>query len=467
MTRPWMRPLLALIFCTSCSLHQVDVNPSAQVCMGKGYPHKSGKVCVDRWWEEFGSDDLNFWVNGALACNFDLKASWMRVAQAYANLGVQSSGKYPSIDQTLNASYSHTDDNTSSGALDGGSTSYLVSHGLSYEIDLFRRIHSLADSACHQLVASRDDMEAFALTLSGTVTEFWLTIAEQRELLELLEEQIETNRTQLGLVELRFSLGQASALDVYQQRQQLAATLAQVPPVQSALEVAYHNLRQLTAKNPQALVPAGYSIKLPQLPPMPRMGKPCDLLCLRPDLRAAKERVVAADYDTAAAVADRLPRLSLSLDYDLVAAGMGQLFEQQIASVAGNLLTPLVDGGRRRAEVERKKAITCERLYAYSNSVLIALREVEDALSQEKYQIELIHRLENQLEFATINLREAKSRYSNGLDDYLTVIAAIQTKQALERRLITEHHNLLSFRSLLYRSLGGRWTRKLKPCGLT
>jgi len=63
--------------------------------------------------------------------------------------------------------------------------------------------------------------------------------------------------------------------------------------------------------------------------------------------------------------------------------------------------------------------------------------------------------------FAQSTLEESRSRYIHGIEDYLTVLIAVQSLQQLQRRMISEKKSLLSIRSKLYRSIGGHWTKRL------
>jgi len=93
--------------------------------------------------------------------------------------------------------------------------------------------------------------------------------------------------------------------------------------------------------------------------------------------------------------------------------------------------------------------------------VLIAIKEVEDALISELKQREHIKRLEIVTETARKALKEAGIRYRNGLTDYLPVLTQLLTVQRLERNLIQQRTNLLDIRIGLYRALGGTWTESL------
>ena len=196
---------------------------------------------------------------------------------------------------------------------------------------------------------------------------------------------------------------------------------------------------------------------LPQLPPLPDAGLPADLLLQRPDIQAALARLEAADFKVAAARADRLPALKLSASGTYKAEQIKEILDNWYLNLAANLIAPLIDGGRRAAEVERTKAVVKERLAAYREVVLTAIREVEEALVREKKQQEYIAGLQRQITFANRAVAEAKERYLKGQADYLRVLTATLSVQGLERNLISAKRDMLVLRVSLYRALGGTW----------
>jgi NodT family efflux transporter outer membrane factor (OMF) lipoprotein len=278
----------------------------------------------------------------------------------------------------------------------------------------------------------------------------------------LLEHQLQTNLTLLELVELRFRMSMVSALDVYQQKQVVEDIRAEIPLVEAEEQVLRHELALLLGK------PPGTSLKisredLPEPAEIPATGLPADLLSSRPDLRRAGMRLQAADWQVAAARANRLPAISLTAGAQYGKGDMDVLFDNWLLSLAGNLTVPIFDGGRRAAEVDRRQAIADENLSAYRQAVLTALKEVENALVSEAKQREHIRALEDVLVTARKALEQAGIRYRNGVTDYLPVLTQLLAVQGLERNLIRQRENLLSARVSLYRSLGGTWTDSLSP----
>jgi outer membrane protein, multidrug efflux system len=192
------------------------------------------------------------------------------------------------------------------------------------------------------------------------------------------------------------------------------------------------------------------------------LGIPAELLEQRPDIRAAGLRLQAADWQLAAAKADRLPAVRLTSDISS-SGDFADLFDNWLLNLAGNLTAPLLDGGQRSAEVDRNQAIIREQLAAYRETVLTAIREVEDALiSEQKLQEQQIA-LRHQLNLAEQALSIAKNRYQKGLSTYLPVLTELQSVEQLQQNLLTQQLDLLTNRVTLHRALGGDWTEQLQP----
>jgi outer membrane protein TolC len=255
---------------------------------------------------------------------------------------------------------------------------------------------------------------------------------------------------------MRFRRSLASALDVYQQRQAVAATEALLPLARLREEILLNQLAALLGRTG----PDGLHVNtetLPQTGPLPPIGIPAEVLANRPDVRSAERRLQSAGWSANAAKADRLPaiRLTGSLQYEN--SDLSELFDNWAANLAASLTGPLIDGGRRRAEVRRTLAVVRERLAEYRETVLTAILEVEDALASEQRQQEYLGRLEQQLKAAQRSYEESINRYRNGLVEYTTVLVQLNRLQGLERERVAADYNLLQYRINLYRALGGRW----------
>ncbi|MBW1799789.1 MAG: efflux transporter outer membrane subunit [Deltaproteobacteria bacterium] len=461
----------------SCSPYAPGTRKSPEGRLPKTFSlYKEEGTPPQRWWEAFGDTELNAMVEEALSDNFTLQEAWARLRQANARVIQKKSSLYPELDFTPGYSMKRqktTNDTSQVGTSSRTGTpidpvtretteSFTLGIGSSYELDLWGKIRSETEAERLTATATREDLNAAAMTVAAEVTQRWVNIISQRMQKQLLEKQLQTNNTYLELVELRFRKAMVSALDVYQQRQVVERVKADIPLVESQEQLRLHELALLMGKPPRAW-PRISRDALPFPAEVPAIGLPADLLANRPDVRAAGLRLRAADWQVAAARANRLPSLRLSGQASYGADKIHLLFDNWLLSLAANLVAPLFDGKRRVAEVDRTKAVVDERLLAYRRVVLTAIKEVEDALIKEAKQREHIEALKQQIETARKALSEAGERYLKGLNTYLPVLTQILSVQNLERDLIRRQAELIIDRVSLFRALGGTWMHGLQP----
>lgn len=430
-----------------------------------------GSARADRWWERFSDPVLNRLIEQVLEENPSVLEAWARLRQAQAEAVKAGAARWPTLDAVGSASVTErgeppgNDNSGTPGSSDGTrAEAYALGLASTYELDLWGRVRSLDETARLAVEASEYDRQTAMLSLAAVTAETWFGWRAQQEQITLLEAQLEGNQTVLELIELRFSRSLATALDVFQQRQSVARVEAQLPLAHSRSAQLHNQLAVLLGRPPGS--PLGLDEAPPGLPEagrLPETGVPADLLMTRPDVRAGWMRVLSAGWGLSAARADRLPAIRLTARAEYANASFGDLFDNWLANLAGSLSAPLLDGGRRKAEVERARAALDERLASYRGIVLDAVREVEDALVRERYQVEHLASLDRQLEASNQTYQEAIERYRSGLSDYLPALSAITSSQALENSVVEQRLQYLIIRVALYRALGGGWMQDMEP----
>lgn len=332
-------------------------------------------------------------------------------------------------------------------------TEFTSGLSLSWEADLWGRLRAAARAQAEEYAAAIQDYDALRLMLTSQVAEAYYFAVEQRLQYQLLLEQHESAETLLELIELRFLQGAASAVDVLQQKGQLAEIEAEIPIVHSQLRIFENRLDVLLGVAPDgADRTSEVASVLPGETSLPAVGVPVGLLQSRPDLRALNRRVVAADYRIASAIAERLPRLTLtgSLEY-----GDTSLASTLTATGAAGLFQPLLDWGLRKAAVDEARSDFRDALLEYTQGYLLAIEEVESALWREARQRDLIEALARREAILQQTLNETRVRYGLGVTDYLPVLTAIQELQDVQRDLLTERRALVSLRIEINRAIGG------------
>ncbi len=448
-----MRLLVFLVLVLSGCHAFAPVPPSVQQ-PPQAYRLQAGEHAADEeWWRALHSEDLNNLMDEALRSAPDIRTALARLEQAEASARKTGSALWPTLDASAEAARSWTKLHAQNQV---ESDAYGLGLAASYELDLWGRVRALRQADTLSVMASRDDLRTAALTLSGEIVGAWISLCSTRQQLAVLEEQQRTNAAILSTLELRFANSLASALDVLQQREAIAQTETVIFPLKSEAVRLENRINLLLGKAPGSVDLAGAAI-LPEPMPLPGTGLPADLLRERPDIRAAWQRLLESGWDVAAARADRMPALRLTGNFEHSGGDASRIFDNWLAGLAASLTAPIIDGGSRRAEVERQEAVRRERLATYEKTVFTALSEVDTAVSSVLKQFELVRALKSQRDAAQAALTSARIRYQNGVLEYDTVLSLLLKLQQLDRTHIREQAALLTLQTGLCRALGKGW----------
>lgn len=421
----------------------------------------------DRWWLRYDDPTLHALVEQALATNVSLRSGFAAIEHARALEDQARAAQLPRVAAQGSAGY-----NRSITAFGSGNSWRLdASLPVSYEVDFFARHRASRRAASEDRSASELDAAALAISTSAQVAEAWYALVEARRRKAVLAEQHRIDETYLELVRLRFARGLASAVDVHQQRQQVAGSAAELEGVDATIEVLRQQLAILLGTPAAELGPLPQDAEFPELGPSPAPGVPASAVWGRPDVRAAQRRVQASDWRVGAAIASRLPTVTLNLT-------PGYTWSRNEFSIAGmpprpttthgwtlnagaSLSVPLFDGFAGRGRVDQQRALLQRQVEALAQTVLTALLEVESAIVQERQQARTVALLEAQAEIAEQTLQSARDRYRAGLSDFLPVLAALKAQHGVELRLLAARRQLVSRRIQLHRALGGAWAEDL------
>ena len=450
--------LIMMLILAGCSLHKpTEVRLSVELPQEFLEQQMTGETrsLPGQWWLAFEDEQLNQLMTELFQQNLELTQAVARLEQVEAMARITRSAESPFLSGGGNVGRS-----SQPGLLDdfiGNNQQLSLAAG--YELDLWGKLSAQSRAAELELSASRQDMQTLYLGLSARLADLYFLAIEQRAQLALTDQSIASFADTLLRVENRYNLGLVPAVDMYQARQSLAGAQAARYLFEASLGEVEHAIAVLIGRYPERS-PGGSLEQLPGAPDLFDAGIPAELISQRPDLQAALQRVEAADYRVAAAIADRFPSISLSGGYGSlrqdVTAG---LIKGEFWSLLGNLAMPLVDGGRRRAEVDRKEAALREAVANYQQKVLTAFQEVEDALVNNYATEQRVERLAETAQATGATLRLSTDRYLAGLVDYLPVLTAQRTDFDVSSRLLAARRQLLAERISLARALGGDWMR--------
>ena len=412
---------------------------------------------VDTGWRDFFPDPrLQALVQMGLANNRDLRSAVLRIEETRALYNIQSADLLPTINGTAGGARGR-----GLAAGNGGQTivasNYQVGLSLaSFELDFFGRVRSLNDAALAQYLASAEARQSVQISLIASVAQSYLNERSFAEQLALAQSTIEARQSAYNLAKQRFDVGASSALDLRLAETLLLSARVAVVTLQRQQAQAQNALTLLVGTPPRDL-PPNQALSSEKIVTGIPAGLPSELLINRPDIRAAEQRLRAANASIGAARAAFFPRISLTAGLGTASSSLSGLFDagSRTWSFAPQLLLPIFDAGRNRANLTLSQVRTDLAVADYEKTIQVAFREVADALVARGTLEEQIVAQQAFLAATADRLRLADLRFKNGVASSLDVLDAQRELFSAQQSLVQTRLQRLTNAIDLYRSLGG------------
>jgi NodT family efflux transporter outer membrane factor (OMF) lipoprotein len=309
--------------------------------------------------------------------------------------------------------------------------------------------------------ASQEDLSAARLSLQATLVSTYvgLRTAEQQE--QVLRQAEAAQQRSLELTQARYQSGVVSAADVAQAQSQWKSTQAQRLDVGTQRAQLENALAVLLGKTPAQLqidpLPAD-ALWPPAVAALPSL-LPSTLIQRRPDIRAAQQRVVAANAQIGVARAAFFPTLNFAANAGYRNPELGSLIStsSRAWSLGPSLAFSVFDGGQRRAAQADAEAALEQATLAYRQVVLTAFQEVEDNLVAASQLQDQAQALSESLVAAQRNLSLTQEQYKAGTVSYLNVVQAQTTALTAQRSLLDVQSRRVLALNLLMKNVAGAY----------
>ena len=443
---------------------------------------QAGNGDVTQWWRSFGDPELVRLIEQAMRDNPDVQTAASRVREARLDEIVAGAAAWPTVEANDQVSRTHLSGNAISlgnlgtltnGAVPSASSSGFSSLGFpgsnfntfqlgfdaSWELDLFGKTRRSVEAARDTTGAEIWDRRDAQVSLAAEVANTWFALRTAQQRLNVAQAEVSRQQALLGVTQTRQQTGFATGLDVAQQETQVTAAAAAVPPFRAQIEAQRHALAVLLGETPEALVlpaVADTAAPTPEIPP----GLPSDLLRRRPDIRSAERQLAAATANIGVAVADYYPQLTLTASPSLVSTALSNLLSwgSRNLSLSAGLVWPLFNAGRTKANVGIANEHQQQALLAYRKTVLTALKDVEDALSQYQADQVRLAALNRSLNAARSAADIARGQYRAGLIPFSTVLTTESALYTAQDQTVQSTAALNQDLVALYKALGGGWS---------
>jgi NodT family efflux transporter outer membrane factor (OMF) lipoprotein len=352
---------------------------------------------------------------------------------------------------------------------------FLAAFYASWEVDIWRMLRNLRDSARLRFLATNEGRNYVITRLVAEIAENYYMLMALDKRIENLDNIIALQQEILEIARANFEAARSSRLPLLRFQAEIRKNQSLRLITQQAIIQVENRINFLVGRYPQPVdrrnIPLRDFIDL-NLHAL-SLGVPAQLLQNRPDIRQAERELAAAGLDVKAARARFFPQLAIAGPtgpagpYSPIgwqAFNPKYLFwtpDALLVSVAGDLITPLVNKRAIRADYKTANARQLQAVYNYQRVILNAFTEVVTRVTKvQNYSRSIEARnqqvaaLDSAVDFAFKIFRlprvEEKSRVT-----YLDVLLVVRDLWDARLELIDTKQEQLSAIVNVYQALGG------------
>lgn len=448
-----------------CSLAPEYVQPRAPIPENWPYgetqrdfaTEPGAAMVTELGWHEFFTDaQLRKIIGIALDYNRDLRLAALNVERARALYGIQRAELFPSV----NAVGAGGKQRLSADLIGSGDSRTREQYGIdlgiaAWEIDFFGHIRGLKDQALESYLATDEARRGARITLVAEVARTYLTLAADRENLQLARSTFDAQQDSYDLVQKLYDVGVATELDLQRAQIPVETARGDVARFTQLVEQDRNALHLLAGSPvPEELLPADLRTISPPRDVAP--GLPSQALLHRPDIVAAEHQLKGAYAFIGAARAAFFPRIALTTAIGTASDELSGLFGSGTGtwSFTPRIVMPIFDArtwsAYRVSKADREIALT-----RYEKTIQTAFREVADALAVQGTIDQQVAAQQSLVNAVAETYRLSEKRYALGVDSYLGVLDAQRSHFSAQQGLVALRLAKLANRVRLYAVLGG------------
>ena len=409
-----------------------------------------------QWWTVFDDEVLNQLETEALAYNKDLQAAVARVDEARAAVGIATADQLPSLSAAAQSGRA----GSKAGSGESQSTANV---SVSFELDLWGKYRRLSEAARAQLLTSEAARDTVRLTLTADVAKNYFALRMLDAQLEIAQRTLKARQENVRIYTSRYKNGYSTEVDLKRVEANMASVQAQEQQLRLKISQTETALSVLVGKSPRQIAegatPRGKKLAEITLIPNVPEGLPSDLLARRPDVRSAEGSLIAANANIGAARAAYFPSIPLTASAGYASGALNNLFtgSSGVWAIGGQLLAPIFEGGKIRAQNKQAEAQYREMLATYEKTVQGAFKEALDALSANRINREIFESYNQQTVAMQRSYDLTKKQEDAGLIGVTDLLSVEENLLSAEMNLASARNDELAAVVNLSKALGGGW----------
>ena len=419
-------------------------------------PQDSLTMADVSWRELFTDPILAGYIEEGLQNNLDIRVALQQIEAAEAYMKQGKAGYLPTLNVGATGATQSPSDNGQLGGV-GTVSQFDLAANLSWEADIWGKIRSSDRATQARYLQSVAGHQAVKTELIATIASLYYQLLALDEQLRITEQTIENRENSLETTRALKDAGSLTEVGVKQTEAQLYRAQAVLVDLENNIRLLENALSIVLGEAPHQIDRG--SLAEQEITTELKIGVPAQLLRNRPDVIAAEYNLMNAFQLTNVAKSSFYPSFRLTASAGLQSLEFEDWFSANsiFASVIGNLAQPIFNQRQIRTQYEVAQAQEEIALLDFRRSLLVASREVSDALYNYEAAIERMEIKLNEFEAYDLATTYSEELLNNGMANYLEVLTA--RENALNSQLELINTELDKFIAIidLYQALGGGW----------
>lgn len=419
------------------------------------------------WSEFFDDPHLVALIETSLQNNQELNIAIQETWIANAEIVARRGEYLPRLGFGLGGGVEHVGAFTSQGQADeaNGVDATLQDYGFGlqagWEIDVWGRLHDLANAAAYRYLASLEGRNLMVTRLVAEIASHYYELMALDQQLEVVKGNIELQENGLEMARAQFQAGRATNLAPTRFEAELRNMQSSQYEIQQRIVETENRINFLVGRFPQP-VERSTGAFLDLEPPAMSVGVPAQLLENRPDIRQAERELVAADLDVSAARAAFYPRLGIEGVIGYQSFDLTKLVrtpDSLLFGIFANIFAPLLNRKGLEADYFRANSQEMQAVLHYERAVLIAFIEVSNRVSLIRNLARSYELKQQQVDQLAQSIDISNQLFNSARADYLEVLTTRRESLEAQIELIEMKQRQMEATVTLYQALGGGWRR--------
>ena len=420
-------------------------------------PQDSTSVAEVSWKQMFTDPLLSQHIEEALQNNIDIRIALQQIEAAQAYLKQGKAAYLPSINANASAAHQELPGNNQNLYGTSSIEQFELTADLSWEADIWGKIASNKKALQASYLQSVAAHKAVKTELIANLASMYYQLLAFDEQLKVTQQTVLNRENSLETIRALKEAGNVTEVGVKQTEAQLYRAKAVLLDIKNEIRLLENAFSIMLGDAPHHIERT--SLEKQEINTPLKLGVPVQLLRNRPDVLAAEYNLINAFQLTNVARSNFYPSLRLSASAGFQSLDLADLIDTNslFASIVGSLTQPIFNRRQIRTEYEVAQAEQEMAFLEFRRSLLIASREVSDALYNYETAVEKMEVISNEYEAYDLATSYSEELLNNGFANYLEVLTARENALNTRLQLVNIRFNELNAVVNLYQALGGGW----------